>query len=68
MGYPAEGPRQDDGDRSTRRVRSSRTLHLSKPRPEGRKLWVMMKHGDLTGLAGDSGGFRPGYATEQTIF
>src|ERR1700687_1402206 len=64
MRYPAESRRQGDGDRSARRVRSSRTSHLSKPRWEGRRLTAMMKHGDFTGLAGDYARFRPGYAPQ----
>jgi hypothetical protein len=44
MRYPAESRRQDDGDRSVRRVPSSRALRLSKLRWEGYKLSAMMKH------------------------
>lgn len=64
MRYPAESRRQDDDDRFARWVRSSQTLHLSKPRWEGRRLSVMMKHRDFTGLARDYAMFRPGYAPQ----
>jgi len=45
-------------------VRSSLTLHPSKPLWEGRRLSVNLKHGDYTRLAGDYARFRPGYAPQ----